>query len=129
MILEFDPSRGQDPVRRRLASFSGTIQTDGYEVYDALRAAATQHRAHRVFGPARRDIYQAVRENLAEAVWFITRIRQLYRIEDGIRAFLPPSGMQAAGGAGDLVGHEDPGRGAYDPTCPRAHWVKRFITF
>jgi len=37
VVLEFDRSRGQEPVRRRLQDFVGTIQTDAYEVYDALR--------------------------------------------------------------------------------------------
>src|SRR3990167_10592970 len=38
---------------------------------------------------ARRYIYKAVRENLAEAVWFITQIRALYRIEDELRGRSP----------------------------------------
>jgi transposase len=37
VLLEFDRSRGQEPVRRRLQDFVGTIQTDAYELYDALR--------------------------------------------------------------------------------------------
>jgi hypothetical protein len=37
VVLEFDPSRGLEPARRRLKDFVGTIQTDAYEVYDSLR--------------------------------------------------------------------------------------------
>ena len=36
VLLEFDSSRGLEPVRRRLTGFAGTIQTDAYEVYESL---------------------------------------------------------------------------------------------
>jgi transposase len=41
------------------------------------------------FAHARRYMYKAVRENLPMAVWFISQIRLLYRIEDEIRGLLP----------------------------------------
>lgn len=37
VILVFDPTRGLEAVQKRLSGFAGTIQTDAYEVYDALR--------------------------------------------------------------------------------------------
>jgi transposase len=85
VVLEFDRSRGQDPVRRRLLDFTGTIQTDAYEVYLAVKRQQPTIERIGCLAHARRHIYQAVRENLVEAVWFITRIRQLYRIEDRLR--------------------------------------------
>jgi transposase len=42
VILEFDPSRGLEPVRQRLEGFEGTIQTDAYEVYQALERKESQ---------------------------------------------------------------------------------------
>jgi transposase len=90
VILEFDSSRGQEPVRRRLANFIGTIQTDGYQVYDAVSRQQPGIQRIGCLAHARRHIHQAVRENLTAAVWFIMRIRQLYRIEDRIRS-LPPA--------------------------------------
>ena len=49
VILEFDRSRGQEPVRRRLQDFVGTIQTDAYEVYEpsAARSLPPTHRLSR----------------------------------------------------------------------------------
>lgn len=94
VILDFDRSRGQEPVRRRLASFQGTIQTDAYEVYNALKRQQPTIERIGCLAHARRHIYQGVRENLAEAVWFIIRIRQLYRIEDRLRS-LPPAERHA----------------------------------
>jgi len=90
VILEFDPSRGLEPVRKRLKAFKGTIQTDAYEVYRSLERKEASIERIGCLAHARRYIYKAVRENLAEAVWFITQIRALYRIEDELRG-LPPA--------------------------------------
>jgi len=85
VILEFDPSRGLDPVRKRLAGFVGTIQTDAYEVYQSLERKETHITRIGCLAHARRYLLKAVKENLAAAVWFITQIRSLYRIEDEIK--------------------------------------------
>ena len=89
VILAFDRSRGQEPVRERLKDFVGTIQTDAYEVYDALRRGRTGLERIGCLAHARRRFYAAVRENSAIAVWFIGQIRLLYRIEDEARRLLP----------------------------------------
>jgi transposase len=90
VILEFDPSRGLEPVRKRLIGFKGTIQTDAYEVYQSLERNESCIQRIGCTAHARRYIYKAVQENLPEAVWFITQIRALYRIEDEVRG-LPPA--------------------------------------
>jgi transposase len=89
VILEFDRSRGLEPVRKRLTGFTGTIQTDAYEVYQSLQRKETHIQRIGCLAHARRYMLQAVQENLAAASWFITQIRSLYRIEDEIRG-LPP---------------------------------------
>ncbi len=85
VILVFDPSRGQQPVRDRLKDFAGTIQTDAYEVYEALRKRQPGLQRIGCLAHARRRFYAAARENLADAVWFISQIGRLYQIEDEIR--------------------------------------------
>lgn len=89
VILEFSRSRGQQVPRQRLQGFQGTIQTDAYEVYQALerKDAALQRIA--CLAHARRLFYQALKESLPEAVWFIRQMRQLYRVEDQVRALEP----------------------------------------
>jgi transposase len=89
VILEFDPSRGLAPVRKRLQGFVGTIQTDAYEVYHSLERKETHIQRIACLAHARRYVLKAVQENLAAAVWFITQIRLLYRIEDEIRDLSP----------------------------------------
>jgi len=89
VILEFDPSRGMAPVQKRLAGFTGTIQTDAYEVYQSLERKETHIQRIACLAHARRYFLKAVKENLPAAVGFIAQIRSLYRIEDEIRD-LPP---------------------------------------
>ena len=85
VILDFDRSRGLVPVRRRLESFAGTIQTDAYDVY--LSLGKNQPGLDRIgcLAHSRRRFYAALKENLSAAVWFIGQIRLLYRIEDEVR--------------------------------------------
>lgn len=91
VILEFDPSRGLAPVQKRLQGFVGTIQTDAYEVYQSLERKEINIQRIACLAHARRYFLKAVQENLAAAVWFITQIRLLYRVENDIRD-LPPQG-------------------------------------
>lgn len=89
VILEFDRSRALAPVQKRLAEFVGTIQTDAYEVYQSLERNETHIQRIGCLAHARRYMLKAVQENLGAAVWFITQIRLLYRIEKEIRGLLP----------------------------------------
>ena len=85
VLLDFDRRRSLAPVQHRLQGFTGTIQTDAYEVYQAL---ARQHPGVTRIGclaHSRRRFYAALKEHLSEAVWFIAHIRTLYQIEDAVR--------------------------------------------
>ena len=89
VILEFSRSRGQQVPRQRLEGFAGTIQTDAYEVYQALERKDAALARIGCLAHARRGFYQALKESLPEAVWFIRQMRQLYRLEDQLRALDP----------------------------------------
>jgi transposase len=93
VILEFCDSRGEQAPREKLVGFRGTIQTDAYEVYRALKRKNPALERNGCLAHARRKFYQALEESFTEAVWFIERIRELYRIEDQVRA-LPPAERQ-----------------------------------
>jgi len=85
VILEFDRSRGLGPVQLRLKDFKGTIQTDAYDVYQALERKESRIERIGCTAHSRRRFYVALQENLPQAVWFIGQIRLLYRIEDEAR--------------------------------------------
>jgi transposase len=95
VILSFDPSRGLKPVTERLKTFSGTIQTDAYDVYLSL-SAREPGRLQRIgcLAHVRRRFYKALPESFDQAVWFIDHIRLLYQIEQRTRA-LPPEERRA----------------------------------
>lgn len=89
VLLEFDRHRSLEPVRKRLQTFVGTIQTDAYEVYQALERQADGIQRIGCLAHARRRFYVALRESLPQALWFINQIRALYRIEDDARTLGP----------------------------------------
>ena len=95
VILEFDKSRGLEPVRQRLTGFTGDIQTDAYQVYQSLERQTSGLGRLGCLAHARRRFYEALRQNLPEAVWFIAQIRELYRIEAQVRGLPPPERRQA----------------------------------
>jgi transposase len=95
VFLEFNQSRGRDGPRQRLRAFRGTMQTDGYELYDALRKE--QPRALKRIGctaHARRKFYKALLESCSEALWFIGQMRQLYQLERELKDASPEERRQ-----------------------------------
>jgi len=90
VFLEFNQSRGRDGPRERLRAFRGTMQTDGYELYDALRKEQPS-RLRRIgcTSHARRKFYQALLESCSEALWFIGQMRQLYQLERELKDASP----------------------------------------
>jgi transposase len=85
VILDFNRSRGLQPVQQRLKDFVGTIQTDAYEVYHSLERKESLIDRIGCLAHARRRFYAALKENLPDSVWFINQIRLLYKIEDHVR--------------------------------------------
>ncbi len=85
VILDFNRSRGLQPVQQRLKDFVGTIQTDAYEVYQSLERKESCIDRIGCLAHARRRFYAALKENLPDSVWFINQIRLLYKIEDHVR--------------------------------------------
>lgn len=88
-VLVFDARRSLDAVRERLRGFTGTIQTDAYEVYKALRRRQAGLERLGCLAHCRRHFYAALREDCAQAIWFIGQIRLLYRIERQGRGLSP----------------------------------------
>ncbi len=85
VLLDFDRRRSLAPLQQRLKGFTGTIQTDAYAVYQALVGQQPGLTRIGCLAHARRRFYAALQEHLSEAVWCITQIRSLYRIEDEAR--------------------------------------------
>jgi transposase len=95
VFLEFHSSRGRDGPRERLRDFHGTMQTDAYALYDALRQEQPS-RLRRIgcVSHARRTFYKALQESCSEALWFIGQMRQLYQIERELKDASPTARRQ-----------------------------------
>lgn len=89
VILDFDRSRALKVVQQRLQDFTGTIQTDAYEVYQSLERKEERIQRIGCLAHSRRRFYAALQQNLPDAVWFISQIRLLYQIEDEARELVP----------------------------------------
>jgi transposase len=81
VIFEFDPSRGLEAPKRFLENFKGTIQTDGYQVYESLTQKNKSITRIGCWAHARRKFYDALIDDHQESFWFLDRIRKLYAIE------------------------------------------------
>jgi hypothetical protein len=76
-------------VRQRLEDFTGTIQTDAYEVYQSLERRESRIGRIGCLAHSRRRFYAALQQHFPVAVWFISQIRFLYQIEDEARELAP----------------------------------------
>ncbi len=89
VLLDFQDTRGQRAPLERLQGFHGTIQTDAYEVYESLLKVIGTLKRIGCLAHSRRKFYQAMRQGDVQAVWFILRPRDLYRIERLTREMTP----------------------------------------
>jgi len=66
------------------------MQTDGYELYDALcREQPRLLKRIGCAGHARRRFYKALLESCSESLWFIGQMRQLYQLERQLKNCSP----------------------------------------
>lgn len=89
VFLDFQDTRGREAPHARLSGFSGTIQTDAYEVYDSLKKVVPGLKRIGCAAHARRKFHRAVKDGDARAIPFIGLFRQLYRLEREGRELTP----------------------------------------
>lgn len=89
VFLDFQDTRGQRAPHARLKDYVGTIQTDAYEVYDALKKSIAGLIRIGCLAHARRRFYRALKDKDRHALPFIGPIRQLYAIEREAKELLP----------------------------------------
>jgi hypothetical protein len=94
VILEYCDSRGHQAPLEKLRGFAGTIQADGYDVYELLERKLPDVRRNGCLAHARRRFYKALKESSTDAVWFIAQIRRLYQIEAELRNATPEERKQ-----------------------------------
>lgn len=94
VYLDFQGTRGRDAPHAQLTGFTGTIQTDGYEVYDSLKKVIPSLRRIGCAAHCRRKFRRALRDGDRRAIPFIAQFRRLYRIEAQTKDLTPPERHQ-----------------------------------
>jgi transposase len=89
VMLVFDRRRSYQVLDEQLGGFAGAFQSDAYEVYEVLRKSRPGIKRLGCAAHARRKYYEAALEGNQQAIWFIGRFRELYRIEDEVREVSP----------------------------------------
>lgn len=90
MLFDYDPSRSQRVPQRLLEGFSGALQTDGYEGYNAV--VQQNNLTHLgCFAHARRKFTEAInaqgkKKKAGQAQYALKLIQKLYKIEKAARA-------------------------------------------
>ncbi|GMV27843.1 MAG: transposase [Phycisphaerae bacterium] len=81
VYLDFQDTRGRKAPHGQLEGFTGTIQTDAYEVYDSLKKVLPGLKRIGCAAHARRKFHRAVKDKDRRAIAFMGRFRQLYAFE------------------------------------------------
>lgn len=89
VVLVFDRGRSHTVPLGQLQGFAGLFQSDDYGVYETLQKKLPGVRRAGCAAHARRRFFEAALEGDRQALWFINRFRELYRIEDQVRDQTP----------------------------------------
>src|SRR6266849_2977492 len=89
VMLVFDARRSHQVPLEQLEGFAGAFQSDAYEVYELVKKKRPGLKRLGCAAHARRKFYEAALEGDRQALWFIERFRELYRIEKEVRQSTP----------------------------------------
>lgn len=96
VLFHYDPSRGQVVADELLSEYQGFIQTDGYEVYEAVANRRSDIILVGCMAHARRKFDEAVKaqgnkgkSKAGKAMMGLSFIQKLYRIEKAIKGAPP----------------------------------------
>jgi transposase len=84
IMFKYNPSRGQSPPKELLKNFKGILQTDGYQVYQAI----SKELGFELLGcmaHIRRYFEKALDNDKARAAYILVKIQSLYKIERNIK--------------------------------------------
>jgi len=94
VFLDYQGTRGRDAPHAQLTDFSGTIQTDAYEVYDSLKKVLPPLQRIGCAAHARRKFYRALKEGDRRALAFLAQFRKLYALARHAQDLTPENRQQ-----------------------------------
>lgn len=91
VFFDWQMNRGHESVKSTLKDFSGSIQSDGYSVYETISNLRPDLTYLACWAHVRRKFFTAFDQKDPQAAWFIEKIGKLYEIEAQLReAQAPP---------------------------------------
>ena len=85
VLFKYDKSRSAKAPSKFLEDFSGTLQTDGYKVYQNLRIKGTLKQHLSCMAHARRYFEKALDNDQSRASYALEQIQRLYALERKIK--------------------------------------------
>lgn len=85
VLFRFDPSRAHAVAMDMLEGFEGSLQSDGYSVYQTLLGKVRNLTPFYCWAHVRRKFVEALEANGSDAAWYVAKIQKLYRIEERAR--------------------------------------------
>lgn len=85
VIFDWQTGRDQEAAKAKLKGFKGTLQSDGYSVYERVARDQGGIVLCGCWAHARRKFYEAQEEAPKPAAWFLREIGHLYQVESQLR--------------------------------------------
>ncbi len=85
VLFDYQAGRSRAGPQEILKGFHGTLQSDGFAVYETLGNLHPGWKRLGCMAHARRKFHEALGDDPAQATWFLVQIGRLYRIERELR--------------------------------------------
>ncbi len=85
LFFDWQMSRGHQSVKETLQNFLGSVQSDGYSVYETISNLRPDLNYLACWAHVRRKFIMAFDQKDPQAAWFVEKIGKLYEIESRLR--------------------------------------------
>ena len=85
VLFDYQPGRSRAGPLEILKEFAGTLQSDGYKVYETLGNLNPGWKRLGCMAHSRRKFHEALKDDPQRAKWFLLQMGALYRVERALR--------------------------------------------
>ena len=85
VFFDWQMNRGHESVKETLKDFLGSVQSDGYSIYQTIEGLRPDLIYLACWAHARRKFFSAFDQKDPQAAWFVEKIGKLYEIESRLR--------------------------------------------
>lgn len=85
LFFDWQMNRGHESVKETLKDFLGSVQSDGYSIYQTIEGLRPDLIYLACWAHVRRKFFSAFDQKDPQAAWFVEKIGKLYEIESRLR--------------------------------------------